>query len=69
MKNISINTEFIKLDQFLKHAGIIQTGGQAKMMIKDGLVKLNDEIVFERGRKIRKGDIIEIEDYDSFVVV
>lgn len=69
MKEIKIETEFIKLDQFLKYAGIVQTGGQAKMMIQDGMIKLNNEIVFERGKKIRKDDIIEIEDYDSFLVI
>lgn len=69
MKEIKIETEFIKLDQFLKYAGIVQTGGEAKMMIKDGMIKLNKEVVIERGKKIRKDDIIEIEDYDSFLVV
>ena len=69
MKEIKISTEFIKLDQFLKHVGVVQTGGQAKMMIKDGMIKLNKEVVIERGKKIRKDDIIEIEDYDSFVVI
>lgn len=69
MKEIKIETEFIKLDQFLKYAGIVQTGGEAKMMIKDGMIKLNKKVVIERGKKIRKDDIIEIEDYDTFVVV
>ena len=69
MKEIKIETEFIKLDQFLKYAGIVQTGGEAKLMIKDGMIKLNKEVVIERGKKIRKDDIIEIEDYDSFLVI
>ena len=69
MKEINIDTEFIKLDQFLKYAAIVQTGGQAKMLINDGLIKLNGEIILQRGKKIKKGDIIEIEDYDSFIVV
>ena len=69
MKEIKIETEFIKLDQFLKYASIVQTGGEAKMMIQDEMIKLNGEVVIQRGKKIRKGDIIEIEDYDSFLVV
>lgn len=69
MKEIIIETEFIKLDQFLKYASVVQTGGEAKMMIQDGIVSLNGEVVIQRGKKIRKGDIIEIEDYNSFVVV
>lgn len=69
MKEIKINTETIKLDQLLKFAGIVQTGGQSKMVIKDGLVKVNKAIVKSRGKKIRKGDIVEIEDMDKFVVI
>lgn len=69
MKEIKINTEIIKLDQFLKFAGIVQTGGQSKIIIKDGLVIVNNEIVRERGKKIKKGDIIEIKDIGSFVVI
>ena len=69
MKEIQIDTEFIKLDQFLKHAGVVQTGGQAKMMIQDGMIKFNGEVETRRGKKIRKDDIIEIEDYDSFLVI
>lgn len=69
MKEIKIDTEFIKLDQFLKHAGVVQTGGQAKMMIQDGIIKYNGEVTTQRGKKIRKDDIIEIEDYDSFLVI
>ena len=69
MEEIKIETDFIKLDQFLKHCGIAQTGGQAKMMILDGIVKVNDEITLERGKKIRKNDKVEIEGYDVFLVV
>lgn len=69
MQEIKIETDFIKLDQFLKYASIVQTGGEAKMMIQDGIISLNGEVVIQRGKKIRKGDIIEIEDYDSYLVV
>ncbi len=69
MKEIKIDTEFIKLDQLLKYSGFAQTGGQSKIIIKEGLISVNDEIVTERGKKIRKGDIVKIKDVGEFVVV
>ncbi|MGL5244917.1 MAG: S4 domain-containing protein YaaA [Sarcina sp.] len=59
MKEIKINTEFIKLDQFLKWAGIAQLGSEAKILILEELVKVNDEICTQRGKKLRVGDNIE----------
>lgn len=69
MIEVSIDTDFIKLDQFLKFCGAVQTGGQAKMVIADGLVRVNDEVCLQRGKKIRKGDLVEIEDYNKYIVV
>ncbi|MBU5311407.1 RNA-binding S4 domain-containing protein [Tissierella carlieri] len=69
MKEISIETDYIKLDQFLKLAGITQTGGQAKIMISEGSIIVNNEVILQRGKKIRKNDIVEIKDYGSFVVI
>ena len=69
MKEIKINTDIIKLDQLLKFTGITQTGGQSKIMIKEGMVTVNGESVKERGRKIKKGDIIEIKNIDKFIVI
>lgn len=60
MKNISINTEFIKLDQFMKWADVVPTGTEAKIIISEGLVKVNGEIENRRGKKLRKDDIIEV---------
>jgi ribosome-associated protein len=61
MENVKINTEYIKLDQFIKWAGIVITGSQAKQIIIDGRVKVNDQVITRRGKKLRKGDIIEID--------
>ena len=61
-KKIEINSEFIKLDSFLKLAGAAVTGGQAKIMIKDSQVKVNDEICLMRGKKLHDGDRIECGD-------
>lgn len=69
MRKIEINTEFIKLDQLIKFAGITQTGGESKNIIKDGRVFVNGEIVKERGKKIRKGDIVEIDGIEKLIVV
>lgn len=69
MKEIKITTDYIKLDQFLKLCGAAQTGGQAKIMIAEGMINVNNEVAFERGKKIRKNDIIDIKDYDKFIVI
>ena len=59
MEEIKIHTEYIKLDDLLKFAGIIGSGGQAKAVILDGLVKVNGEVCTMRGKKLRGGEIIE----------
>ncbi len=46
----------IKLDQFLKFVGIAQTGGQAKMLIQAGEVRVNGKLEIQRGRKLAEGD-------------
>lgn len=61
MKEIKINTEIIKLDSFLKYAGIVNMGSEAKIYIQTGKVNVNGEIELKRGKKLKKGDIIEIE--------
>ena len=61
MTDIFITTDFIKLENLLKLSGSMATGGQAKMVIKDGLVKHNGEICTERGRKVRPGDTVEFD--------
>lgn len=68
MKEVSISTEFIKLDQFLKYIGVAETGGHSKKIIKNGEVKVNNETVLERGKKIRSGDMVEIYGKRSYVV-
>jgi ribosome-associated protein len=51
----------IKLDQFLKLQGLVGTGGQAKLLIQDGLVSVNGSVETRRGRKLTVGDRISIE--------
>lgn len=59
---IFIDTEFIKLQDLLKFAGLVETGGQAKILIQDGYVTVNGEICTMRGKKIRNGDIVTLND-------
>ena len=63
MKNIEkvkISTEFIKLDQFLKWIAVVDSGSEAKEIILDGKVKVNDEVETRRGRKIYPEYKVEI---------
>lgn len=68
MEKIKIETPFIKLDQLLKYANVADHGGMAKLMIKDGLVKVNGEIEIQRGKKIKSKDIVEIQGYGKIEV-
>lgn len=61
MKIVKIDTEWIKLDQALKLGDLVQSGGHAKLVIQDGLVKVNGIIENQRGKKIKVDDIIEFE--------
>ena len=63
METISINTEFIKLDALLKFAALVGTGGEAKIAIAEGMVKVNGEVCTMRGKKIRPGDTVEFDRY------
>ena len=57
-EKIAIRTEFIKLDSFLKYAGLAETGGQAKDAIQAGAVLVNGEVCTQRGKKLRPGDLV-----------
>ncbi len=59
--NIKITTEYIKLDQLLKFAGIVDSGVFAKEIIWDGLVKYNGEVCTMRGKKVYPGDKVLVE--------
>ena len=61
-EQIAIDSEFIKLDSFLKFAGLAQTGGQAKDAIQAGAVLVHGEVCTMRGKKLRPGDIVTTPD-------
>ncbi|MGM0420034.1 MAG: S4 domain-containing protein YaaA [Bacillota bacterium] len=58
-EEIKINTEYIKLDQFLKWASLVGSGGEAKTLIQEGKIKVNGEVEYSRGRKLYPGDEVE----------
>jgi len=60
-KDVPIRTGSIKLDSFLKWEGIAATGGQAKLMIAGGGVRVNGQLAYGRSLLLRAGDIVEVE--------
>lgn len=61
MERILIHTEFIKLDSLLKLAGLVETGGEAKLLIQNGQVEVNGEVCTMRGKKLRPGDTVTLD--------
>lgn len=62
---VTIQTEYIKLNSLLKFAGLCDTGGFAKELVQQGAVRVNGEVCTMRGKKIRPGDTVEV---DRFLV-
>ena len=58
METITITTEFIKLQDLLKFASLVSTGGEAKQLILDEQDTVNGEVCTMRGKKIRPGDVV-----------
>ncbi len=56
-----IDTEFIRLDSFLKMNDAVQSGGHAKLVIQEGEVRVNGTVCTQRGKKLRPGDSAEFE--------
>lgn len=59
MEKISIETDYIKLDSLLKFAALVGTGGEAKYVIGENMVKLNGEVCNIRGKKVYPGDKVD----------
>lgn len=62
MKTFSLKDDFIKLGQLMKAADMVSNGSDAKFCIQDGLVKVNGETEYQRGKKIYPDDIVEYRD-------
>ncbi len=65
--NVPIKTDFIKLDSLLKLADLVESGGTAKMVILEGRVYVNGEVCTMRGKKIRPGDVVTVENFEVMV--
>lgn len=68
LKEVKITTEIIKLDAFLKWAGIASLGTEAKMYIIDELVKVNGEVCTQRGKKLKVNDVVSFDGEDYKVI-
>lgn len=68
MEVVTIKTDNIKLDQFLKWANIASTGGEAKVLIQEGIVLVNGELETRRGKTLVPGDEVEIRGQGVFKI-
>lgn len=59
--DLKLRDHFIKLGQALKAAGLVDSGLDAKMVIQDGMVKVNGEVEMRRGKKLYNGDVVEFD--------
>lgn len=66
-EEVTIKTEFIRLDALLKFKGIALTGGQAKILISENKVKVNGEVCNARGKKLRNGDTVCVFSTDYYI--
>ena len=62
MEIITLRDEYIKLGQALKAAGFVSSGVEAKLVIQDGLVKVNNQTQCQRGKKLYDGDVVEYKE-------
>ena len=61
MEVIKLKEEYIKLGQALKATGFVDSGVEAKFAIQDGLVLVNGNVEYQRGKKLIDGDIVDFE--------
>ena len=61
MEIIPIHTEYIKLQDLLKLAYLVSTGGEAKIVVTEGEVTVNGEVCTQRGKKLRPGDVVRFD--------
>lgn len=61
MIQFKLEGEFIPLIQLLKATALVQSGGDAQMVVEDGLVKYNGKVDYRKRLKVRVGDIVEFE--------
>ena len=67
-ETVEITTEFITMDKLLKFSGVADTGGQAFLMVEDGVARLNGQLVTEKRKKVPPGDVVNIDDQIELTV-
>lgn len=68
METITIHTEFIKLQDLLKLADLVSTGGEAKLAVQEGEAQVNGEVCTMRGKKLRPGDVVTFQNQEYAAV-
>lgn len=68
-EKVAIITEFITMDKLLKFSGVADTGGQAFLMVEEGIVMLNGKLVTEKRKKVFPGDIVNIDNQIELTVI
>ena len=68
-ETIEITTATITMDKLLKFSGVADTGGQAFIMVEDGVVRLNGQLVTEKRKQVRPGDVVNIDDQIELTVI
>ena len=66
---VSISTEYIKLDQLIKYAGVAYSGAEAKDMVINGYASVNGEVCTMRGKKIMSGDVVLLDFEDDSIEI
>ncbi len=61
MEKLVLREDFIKLGQLLKAMNLVESGVDAKIAVTEGEVKVNGEVEYQRGKKLRAGDIVEYD--------
>ena len=68
-ETIEITTATITMDKLLKFSGVADTGGQAFMMVEDGVVRLNGQLVTEKRKQVHPGDVVNIDNQIELTIV
>ncbi len=68
MEEVFIDTQLIQLDQLLKWIGVVESGGQVKLLLSDGLIELNGQVISERRKKIYPGDTVTVKGIGTWKV-
>lgn len=66
MQECFVKGEYIQLNQMLKKEDVVMSGGEAKMLIEEGRIKVNGEVAHEIRKKLRDGDIVTVDDGDTY---